>query len=204
MYQEAFEKVETKEAKAMLAELASLLVGVTFKAEDATIMQATPRFYPGYEFLDIGDYSNTPAQRRFAMYKPGESVVLDFTNAPIYTLNKTCPIKLDTDNVADYLRFFFTYVRGKHGRFIIVENVDDIPWRDDPPPAARKAIGNMLMPVTLHDIDDEGVFHLETCMLFKDSLFKSHAEITRDGFVSLRDEELLVEDMPVLDDTFGE
>ena len=41
-------------------------------------------------------------------------------------------------------------------------------------------------------------------MVFKDSLFKSEVEVKPSGLVSLSNEELLVEDLPVLDDTFGQ
>ena len=41
-------------------------------------------------------------------------------------------------------------------------------------------------------------------MMFKDSLFKSDVTVQDNGVVSLQNEELLIEDMPVLDDTFGQ
>ncbi len=114
------------------------------------------------------------------------------------------PIKLDDETVADYARFFFTYIRGRHGRFIITENVDDINWKEDPPPAARKAIGKMLGPVSIKKKDEKGTYCLEARVMFKDSLFKTDIYVKPDGTVTLTDEELLIEDMPVLDDVFGQ
>lgn len=69
-----------------------------------------------------------------AVHRPDGITVLDWTNAPIYKLNESVPIVLDDKTVGFYVRFFFTYVRGRHGRFLIVESVDDIAWKDEPPP----------------------------------------------------------------------
>jgi hypothetical protein len=41
-------------------------------------------------------------------------------------------------------------------------------------------------------------------MIFKDSLFRSTVQVAPDGMVSLTDEELVVEDMPVVDDLLGQ
>ena len=161
-------------------------------------------FYPGYRFIDVADYSVTPAVRKFMLFKPGDVTVLNWTNEPIYRLNERAPLKIDEDNIVDYVRFFFNYIRGRHGRFIIVESVDDIAWGEEPPTAARKAIGQMIAPVNIKGIDKDGTFHLSACMVFKDSLFRTDVHVKSNGTIDLSGEELLIEDMPVLDDTFGQ
>lgn len=204
MFQDSFEKLELADVATILDQVNPDLEGVQFDPVEATIMAVDMPFYKGYRFMEIADHAAMPPAQRFIIYKPGDHTVLNFTNEPIYALNKKAPITLNEENVADYVRFFFTYVRGRHGRFIITEYVDDIAWKEDPPPAARKAIGKMLIPVTLKEITPEGVFHMQACMMFKDSLFKSDIKITPAGNVSLSNEELLIEDMPVLDDVFGQ
>jgi hypothetical protein len=169
-----------------------------------TILGQELSFYPGYRFLDMADYESAPPVRRFAVYKPGDAVVLNWTNEPIYELNARVPISLNEHTVVDYVRFFFTYIRGRHGRFLVAENVDDIMWREEPPPAARKAIGNILSPLSVASAATDGSYRLNLCMMFKDSLFRAVAEVGRDGLVTLTNEELMIEDMPVLDDTFGQ
>ena len=203
MYQESFTKLELEEIATILDILNPQFEGVDFDPLETTILAHDVSYYPGYRFFDIADHTVNPPLQRFAFWKaPDDYVVLTFSNEPIYALNKSLPIVLNEDNVAEYVRFFFTHVRGRHGRFIIAENVDDINWREDPPPSARKAIGQMIEPVTLQK-SHEGSHDLVACMIFKDSLFRSKVKVDPQGFVSLSDEELLVEDMPVLDDTFG-
>lgn len=204
MYQEAFKKLELDETATILDSLNPEFDGTVFDPVETVILAQDVSFYKDYRFLDIADHQGHPAMHRYVIYKSDHYSILNFTNEPIYALNQSAPITLNKDNIDDYVLFFFSYVRGRHGRFLIVESVDNINWREDPPPSARKALGEMITPITLENTDKEGNYNLNACMVFKDSLFKSKIKVTPGGQVSLSDEELLVEDLPVLDDTFGQ
>ena len=202
MYQEAFVKLELSETGAILEKLNPSFGGSRFDPLEAVILTQNIPFYPGFRLLDIADYSVVPALRRYVVYSKDRYEILDFTNAPIYKLNQEIPIRLDEKNVGDYVRFFFNHVRGPHGKFILVESVDDIHWKDDPPPAARKAIGKMITPIALK-ASPRSEYELSACVVFKDSLFKRTIKVDPKGALTLSGEELLIEDLPVLDDTFG-
>ena len=204
MFHEAFEKLKPAQTQEILANITPLFKGAEFSPHETTIMALDVPFYKGFKILDIADYTVMPANKRFVLYSPRKSAVLNFTNEAIYALNKEVPITLCEETVEDYIRFFFTYVHGKHGRFMIIENIDDMNWKEDPPPVARKAISHVVMPVTLLDLYEDGGYHLECTMIFKDSLFKANIDVTADGSVNLTNEELLIEEMPVLDDRFGQ
>jgi hypothetical protein len=204
MYQEAFEKLELDESATILDQIQPMLEGLQFDPVETTIMAAEIPFYPGCRLLDISDNTSMPPRRRYVIFGSKTSAVLNFHNESIYKFNDELPIKLNESNVGTYVRFFFTYVRGKHGRFITTESIDDIPWKEDPPPAARQAIGRMIKPVTLKEVDAKGHYQLEARMVFKTSLFKTNVDVRPDGLITLSNEELLVEDMPVVDDTFGQ
>ena len=204
MYQEAFTKLELEDVATILDKLNPEFDGTVFDPVETTILAQDMNFYPGYRFLEVADHSSLPAMKRFVVYSDENHMVLNFSNEPIYAFNQAVPIQLSEDNISDYVRFFFTYVRGRHGRFLVTESVDDVNWRDDPPPAARKAVGGMLSPIELQNTDEQGAYILRVFMVFKDSLFRSLVKVEPNGFVSLSDEELLLEDMPVLDDTFGQ
>jgi len=204
MFSEAFEKIEPADVPAILDKINPLVEGIIFDAAETIIMGIDIPFYKGYRLLDIADYSSMPASRRFVAYSAKNAVALNFTNEPIYKLNQEVPIKLTEDNIADYVRFFFSFVRGKHGHFLITESIDDIHWKEDPPPAARKAIGKMIMPISVVRKEPDGSYIVQASMMFKDSLFKSDINISASGTVHIHNEELLIEDMPVQDDTFGQ
>lgn len=204
MFQDAYVKSDRRETEDLLVTLKPHFEGGAFPADTTVIMTRPLSFYPGYTFIDIADHATLPARRRFVLKKDDDTVVLDFTNAPIYALNERCPLRLDDKNISDYVRFFFTFVRGRHGRFMICESVDDIHWREEPPPAARKAVAKMLTPLDIVSRDDAGTVHFKTQMIFKDTLFEADIEVQASGMVKLSNEKLLIEDMPVMDDTFGQ
>lgn len=119
--------------------------------------------------------------------------ILDFTNAPIYSLNESLPIFLNDETVEDYVRFFFAHVRGQHGQFVIVEGIDDIRWKDDPPPSARKAVSKLITPLTFKTYDEHKNRILSACIIFKDSLFKAKIRVALNGQITLYDEELMID-----------
>lgn len=205
MFQDTYTKLNPTDVEIVLSKITSFFEGVTFNPTNTVIMARTIDFYPGFKFYDIADHTNNPALRRFALVKKDNVIVLDFTNTPIYDTNKLAPIYLNEDTVHDYVRFFFNFVRGRHGRFLIVETVDDIAWREEPPVVAKKSISKLIMPVALitKDVND-GNFYLHAQMMFRDSLFSADITVQKDGVVQLSNEQLLIEDMPVLDDTLGQ
>ncbi len=77
-------------------------------------------------------------------------------------------------------------------------------WREEPAPAGRRALSKMIVPMEIKSTDADGISYLSASIIFKDSLFESDVSVTSDGTVSLSNQELLVEDIPVLDDSFGQ
>ena len=203
MFQDAYVKLDKAETATWVETLKDNFDGGVFDPGSTVIMARELPFYKNSKFLDIADHRMMPPARRFIVAVKEQNIILDFTNAPIYQLNAQTPIALNNRTVIDYVRFFFSFVRGRHGRFLIVESVDDIPWREEPPPAARKAVGKMISPVLLSNTDD-GLYHLSANMMFKDSLFQALIDVTPDGEVKITQENLLVEDIPVIDDTLGQ
>lgn len=205
MFQDSYVKLNEAETLSLIERTGPIFDGIGFSPDQTLVMARDLSFYPGYRFYDMADHTHMPPARRFVLNKDDDFIVIDFTNVPLYALNQRCPVIISRDTVADYVRFFFQFVRGRHGRFLIVESVDDIAWRDEPPPAARRSIGKMINPLMLLPSDNAGgSYHLQAQMVFKDSLFQADITVTPEGHVSLFNEKLLIEDLPVLDDTFGQ
>lgn len=204
VFQEAFVRLDPQQTAAVLAALAPALQTSPFDPARTVVLARDLNFYPGYGLCDITDHGAAPPRRIFAVTGPGAPVLIDWTNAPIYALNASAPLRLNDQTVADYVRFFFTYVRGRHGRFIVTESTDDISWKEEPPPAARRAVGKILHPIRIAEKTPEGGYMLKGCLMFRDSLFRSDIRVQPDGLVEMTNEELAIEDMPVLDDLFGQ
>jgi len=205
MFYDAFKPLDEKEAQDLVALSAPLLDGAPFGASQPRVLARALPFYPGYSLIEMVSSDSHPPVIRAMIRKNGTSelTILNWTNEPIYHLNGRVPIALSRDHVLVYVRFFFTYIKGTQGRFLIIDNPDEIDWKDEPPPAGRKALAKMIEPLSLLRVDADGTYQLQASMVFKDSLFAAKVAVSPNGQVTLYDEELLVEDIPVRDDITG-
>lgn len=193
-------KAEPSQAKKILTTLNEHITPVPFDLEQTTVRSRSLPFYKDVKFYELTDLTAVPAARKYALSDDKSVYMINWTNGPIYEVNENAPIELKRENVADYVRFFFSYVRGRHGRFIIVESFEDIKWQNEPPAQGRKVMQEILHPVSFINEDEDGVFTLEAFMLFKDSLFRTLVHVSPDGTVDMTDEELKIEGMPVIQD----
>lgn len=204
MFKDAFIKLDSATA-ARMTERINPYLDMKFDPATTTVMTHSLSFYEGHTLVELTQHNQHPPIMRVALCDDKNNVtVLNWTNEPIHKLNRDVPITLDDNNMMDYVRFFFSYVRGKHGRFIIIDNVDDIDWREEPAPAGRKALGKMIEPMHLVKREEDGTAVFAVCIVFRDSLFAGEAHVKPDGLIVLQNEELLVEDIPVADDLFGQ
>lgn len=191
-------KIEEKKALKILQEINSYITPVSMN-EERTILRTQPLpFYKEYTIVEMTDMSSIPAVKKYAIYKQGDVNIIDWTNNVIYDVNQKVPIVLNENNIISYIKFFFSYVYGRHGKFSVIEAVDDIKWQIDPPMQGRKIMQEMLSPVKIKTKNSDGSFDLEAFMVFKDSLFRTDIHVENDGTIDMSQEELKVEGMPVL------
>lgn len=203
IFQDAFIRLSAPQVEQLLKDVTPLLNVAPFPEGQTVVLARDLDFWPGCALCDISDQGVNPIRRIFAIWKPGAAVILNWTNEPVYALNKVVPLQLTENSILDYIRFFLQFVRGRHGRFLIAETVDDINWKEEPPPAARRAVGKLLHPLRLKGKTPAGDNIFEACVMFQDSLFHTDITVSDEGIVTLSNEQMLVEDMPVLDDREG-
>ena len=198
---EDWQKLGTEKAVKLLNEINPSLAPVNFNPQTTTIRTQKLPFYREHILLELTDLSTVPGARKYVIYKPGDVNVINWTNQAIYETNEKAPIQLTEDSVVSYVKFFFSYVRGRHGRFLIIETIDDVRWQIEPPAQGRKVMQEMLAPVELELQETDGTFGLNAFMVFKDSLFKTKIHVKPDGLVSMSEEDLKIEGMPILQDS---
>ena len=185
MFSDSYTQIEHGAAAEILDQLNPLLDGAPFDASMARVLSHDLPFYNGYSLIEVTDHDVNPPRQISFVYKNTEGgdrvFILNGQNEIIYFLNKHVPIFLSAEIIKLYVRFFFSYVRGRHGRFIIVENVDEIDWREEPAPAGRKALGKMIEPLDIKNVTAEGVYHLKASIIFKDSLLNPTYRLMKAG-----------------------
>jgi len=129
------------------------------------VAEAPLLFYPQGRLLAFTDCGTLPPTIRYGVEGGGVRRMLDWTNGPVYALNREAPILLHPDTVLPYLRFFLRFVRGRHGHFHLREAADPVP--------------------------SGAGFTLDATLRFKDSLFAATVEVGDVGHVAIRGERLL-------------
>ena len=138
-------------------------------------------FYKEYRLYKYIDKSADPVEVYYYLYKPGITYLLDWSNAPIYSINTTGVLQLAPETVIDYAKFFFYFVRGQLGTFIIAEKPQDLVWLPEAIEEEKTVVESQLMPVTYQGVDDDKRYVLHCSIIFKDALFSSDITIAQEN-----------------------
>ena len=202
---DVWEKLSDDKSKDFISMVNPHFEPIELDAQTSQVKRQDLSFYDEYKIYEVNDFDAIPNLTKYVLFNesaPSTSqhkiIPITWTNEPIYNLNQIAPAIINEETVTEYVKFFFNYVRGRHGRFLLVEHVDDINWKETPPPSARKAISELVEPIKIISKDENYNIKLSCNMVFKDSLFKSNVLVDSEGKVSLHDEEILVEGMPIL------
>lgn len=164
-------------------------------------------FYRGYALVMI-DADRDSGDDRFSYLVGKDDVLyLDGSLEAIMRANRAEKLKLNREQVPDYLRFVFAHVG--QGKLDIVEKPGDMPW-------TSKALADGLMadlversnarvhPIHVRDAPDEQ-YTAELTGVFKDVLVECELGVARDGALSPRGNQPLAQDLPlkVADDGDG-
>jgi len=185
------EVVPSSDTAELLRSLSDVLPGDEWSPYSVVARRAPVPFYPGHVLYEIMDASRVPPREWVILGKSGK-VRLDWTNKVFYALNEQVPIALTDENVFEYLKLFFRFVRGRHGHFHVAEVVNDIPLPWVGTPEGATALEPHVRPLTLRETLDDGTRVIEARFVFRDSVFSSMVHIGDDGQVDLMDEEMVV------------
>jgi hypothetical protein len=172
-----FQTLDADAAKRILEEVASEAGSISLP-EDKTIVQvADLPFYDEFKLYSLSDTTIPPPNTRYMLYKPGDVCLMNWTNEPIYSVNERAPIKLDRKTALPYAKFFFHFVRGQLGRFIIVEKPEEVIWLANANEKEKTDVASRLMPVTYKGVGRDNLFTLTATVVFKNALFSTDIKI---------------------------
>lgn len=205
MFDEAFEKLELNETASLIDEINKLIDGSLFDPIETTILAINVPFYKGYRFLHVADHATNPPLERYVFQKDGtfDFTVIDWNYKTIQTLNQDVPVDINDENVFEYVRFYFQFVKMRYGRFIVCESADHIQWKDEPSSDVKKALNQTLKPLEIDEKRKDGVYKINAFMMMKDILFNVDIYVEPNGRVTMADQQVVIEDVPVLDTALG-
>jgi hypothetical protein len=140
-------------------------------------------FWPQAILLAIEDTGRRGRRReQFALVWEAEDFVcLDWTNEPIYSAVQRHPLNLGDADLILYARFFFHWIRGGLGRFILVESPNEIPWTPNRSEAIVTFVSTRLQPVRLLSREGNKRAVLSASVIFKNALFLTKIRVTLTG-----------------------
>jgi hypothetical protein len=209
-----FETFAPDAAKQLLSAIASEIEPVVLSPDKTTVQAASLPFYDEFKLYALSDATLPAPNTRYMLYKPGDVSLMNWTNEPIYSVNERAPIKLDRKTAIPYAKFFFHYVRGQLGRFIIVEKPEEVVWLANASDKEKADVAARLIPVTYKGVGRDNLFTLTATVVFKNALFSTDIKIApyeMDAFdpaanapehftigqMKLTNEELLLEELNV-------
>ncbi len=172
-----FTNLDAEATKALLADIASDISPVKLPPDKTTVQVAELPFYDEFKLYALSDTTLPQPNTRYILYKPGDVSLMNWTNEPVYSVNERAPIKLDRKTAIPYAKFFFHFVRGQLGRFIIVEKPDEVVWLANANEKEKADVAARLMPVTYKMVGRDNLFTLSATVVFKNALFSTDIKI---------------------------
>lgn len=122
---------------------------------------------------------------------------LNGTSPPIHEVNAKAPIKVNEENVLEYLRFFCFFVRGEEGPFYISETMDDPNMPKDLDDTTRSVIEGTVREATFEGMNDQGHFLCQAVVFYSNALFIADFAVQPTGMIEMLDDEPIAADLPV-------
>lgn len=198
----AFEKLEGAKARKLIERLNKSWRGSPFDAERTVVHARGLSFANDWILAEAGDATTIPEKRCAALDNGRECVPIEFNGDFIPDFAGKNGIVLNRDNAPDYVRFWFEYARAAADRFQLVEAIDDMSWREEATPQARKSLAKAITPLTLVDADAGG-FTFKACVLFRDTLFETTLRAGVGGDVAVLSRHVIAESLTVSDTLTG-
>jgi hypothetical protein len=209
-----FKTLDAAATNTLLAAIATDIAPVVLPEGKTVIQVADLPFYKEHKLYALSDSTLPAPNTRYMLYKPGDISLMNWTNEPIYAVNERAPITVDRKTCISYAKFFFHFVRGQLGRFIIVEKPDEVTWLSNANDKEKADVAGHLMPVSYKGIGRDNLITLTTTVVFKNALFKTDIKIApfemdvfdpevgapehfTIGQMKLTNEELLLEELNV-------
>lgn len=155
-------------------------------------------FYDQVALIRVKDGRWTPSNLViYYLINQGKLTRLDGTSPPIHEMNAEAPIKVNEENVLEYLRFFCFFVRGEDGPFYILESMDDPYLPGDIDDKTRAVIQGTVRPANYEGRDDEGNYLCDGIVFYSDALFEAKFAVQEGGMIEMLDDDSIAGDLPV-------
>lgn len=198
MYQDDnWNPVEGEELEGFVEQVTPIDGRHKVSTETSQVHWRTLPFYDNIAMIRVMDSSwDKPGLVVYYLTREGQLYRLNGTSPPIHEVNEVAPIKLNEDNLLDYLDFFCFFVRGEEGPFLVVEDMDNPYLPKDLDETSLKAIEGVIRPKTFEGYNSEGHFLCDAVVYYSNALFMANFAVHKTGMIEMTDDDPLVGDLP--------
>lgn len=197
-----YRKIEGTKAKAYLTRINAGWGGSTFDSTRTAVHVRDLAFLNGWCLVEASDATALPEKKCTAFDNGTESIPLEYNEDFITRFCTARDLRIDRHMAGEYLKFWLEYMRVGSERFNLIETVDDIAWREEPGPQARKFLTTAITPLTVIETTPT-YFVFKGCVVFRDAIFECVFKVTYTGNITLIDRRPLIEDMAIADSFTG-
>lgn len=122
---------------------------------------------------------------------------LNGTSPPIHEVNAKAPIKINEQNVLEYLRFFCFFVRGEAGPFYVAETMEDPNMPQEMDDTTRSVIEGTIREASFEGMNDQGHYLCDAVVFYSNALFIANFAVQPSGMIEMLDDEPITADLPV-------
>ncbi len=200
MYHDSnWNEVSGEELAGFLDQIGPIDNKLQVRAETTKVHWRTLPFYESVALIRVRD----PAwvdQNLYVYYltDQGNLFRLNGTSPPIHEVNAKAPIKVNNENVLEYLRFFCFFVRGEEGPFYIAESMNDPNMPKEGMDETTKAvIEGTIREAEFEGMNDQGHYLCNAVVFYSNALFIANFSVQPSGMIEMMDDEPIAADLPV-------
>ncbi len=168
------------------------------KAESTQVEWRMLPFYDQVALIRVKDPNWTnPKLNIYYLTDQGNLFRLNGTSPPIHEVNAKAPIKVNEENVLEYLRFFCFFVRGEEGPFYVAESMEDSNMPTEMDETTRSVIEGTIRPATFEGVNEQGHYLCDAVVFYSNALFIANFAVQPTGMIEMLDDEPIAADLPV-------
>jgi tetratricopeptide (TPR) repeat protein len=154
-------------------------------------------FYRSQRLIELQFARDCGTGRAFVLDGPVDMVWLNGDSTPIHAINDVESLVLTQSNVADYVRFFFYFLRADEGAFILLESREDICPDGDVENHTDDASDGIgveaaraeARPLRMRGFEATGRWLIDGTVAYGGDLFSTTIAVAPDGTVEMIDED---------------
>ena len=193
-----WEPCEGEQGTAVLTRLARELPAYFADATLLSSRSSRLSFYKTHRLMELQLVRDDGTERAFVLDGPGGTAWLNGSSEPMHSTNEAESLTLTEATVADYVRFFFYFLRADEGAFVLIESSEEVASGEDTDdPTKEQGDGDVLTlqaaqaeahPLLMRGLDAEGRWLLDAAVAYGGCLFTMTAAVEATGAIEMIDD----------------